>query len=195
MTVCPLCKKALDKAIFYGVEVDYCPKCRGLWFEKDELRLAKDDRDEDLAWLDINLWKDKAKFQISRGQKLCPACRMPLYEVNYGDSKIHPVKPGEAGAKQFNGVKVDICNLCYGIWLDRGEFKKIIEYLESKAKYEILHKYVRSLAEEFWEIFTGPETFKEEVNDFLIILKMLNYKFPAQHTLISELISKLPLTR
>jgi len=177
--LCPLCKKTLDKAIFYGVEVDYCPKCRGLWFEKDELRLAKDDRDENLAWLDINLWKDKTKFQISREQKLCPACRMPLYEINYGDSKI----------------KVDVCNLCSGIWLDRREFKKIIEYLEGKAKYEILHKYVKNLIEEFWEIFTGPETLREEINDFLIILKLLNYKFPSQHPLIAEIIKELPLTK
>jgi hypothetical protein len=104
---------------------------------------------------------------------------MPLYEVNYGSSEI----------------KVDLCSLCYGIWLDRGEFKKIIEYLEGKASYEIFHKYVKNLAEEFWEIFTGPETLREEISDFLIISKLFTYKFAGQNPAIVEIISKLPLTK
>lgn len=174
--LCPVCKKPLDKAIFYGVEVNYCPICLGLWFEQDELRWAKDTRDRNLRWLDIDLWKEKAKFKISRGSKLCPICRLPLYEVSYGDSDI----------------KVDVCNVCHGIWLDRGEFKKIIDYLKKKADFEILNDYAKNLAEEFWEIFTGPETFREEILDFVTILKLLNYKFATQHPLISKVIANLP---
>ena len=174
--LCPVCKKPLDKAILYGVEVNYCPICLGLWFEKDELRWAKDTKDRNLRWLDIDLWKEEDKFKISRGSKLCPACRLPLYEVNYGDSD----------------VKIDVCNVCHGIWLDRGEFRKIINYLEEKAYLEVLNNYARNLAEEFWEIFTGPETFREEVLDFVTILKLLNYKFVTQHPLISKIIANLP---
>ena len=191
---CPVCKKELEKAIFFNVEVDYCPKCLGIWFEEEELRLAKDEKDKNLNWLDIDLWKYKKKFEISRGGRLCPVCRMPLYGVKYGDSKIHPVKSakGSASKKQFNGVKVDVCNLCKGIWLDRGEFKKIIEYLKEKADYEVLNKYAKNVAKEFWEIFTGPETFQEEILDFLTLLKLLNYKFITQHPNIAKIISELP---
>ena len=106
---CPICKKSLEKAILCNVEVDYCPQCFGLWFEEEELRWAKDFKDRNLKWLDIDLWREPEKFSISPLQKLCPACRLPLYETQYGDSKI----------------KVDVCNICRGIWLDRGEFKKI----------------------------------------------------------------------
>ena len=108
--------------------------------------------------------------------RLCPSCRLPLYEVYYGDSKII----------------VDICNLCQGIWLDRGEFKKIIEYLKKKADWKVLNEYGKALSEEFWEIFSGPETFREEVLDFLIILKILNYKFDTQHQKIVKIIARLP---
>ena len=183
---CPLCKKPLDKSIFYGIELDYCSSCLGFWFEEDELRLAKDAKDKELKWLDIDLWKKEKEFQISpsfvetsegkRGQKLCPVCRMPLYEVNYGDSEI----------------RVDLCNLCYGIWLDRGEFKKIIEYLKKKVDTEVLENYIKNLIEEAWEIFTGPETLREEVFDFLTILKLLNYKFLTQHPTLTKIISSLP---
>ena len=173
---CPNCKTGLDKAILYDVEVDFCPKCLGIWFEKEELRWAKDKKDEKLNWLDVDLWKDKKKFEISRGGRICPECRMPFYEVNYGGSE----------------VKIDICNLCQGVWLDRGEFKKIIKYLKEKADYEILHSYSKNIAKEFWELFSGPEEFREEILDFVTLLKLLNYKFITQYLHIAELISRLP---
>jgi len=173
---CPKCKKPLEKTIFYNTEVDYCSQCLGIFFEEEELRWAKDEKDESLRWLDIDLWKDKKLFKISYGIRLCPKCRLPLYEVYYGDSRII----------------VDVCNICQGVWLDRGEFKKIIEYLKDKADYEILHNYLKNLKEEFGEIFSGPETLREEFLDFLAILKLLNYKFAVQYPIITRIISQLP---
>lgn len=174
---CPSCKKTkLEKSVLSGVGIDYCPKCLGLWFEEDELRWAKDSKDNDLRWLDIDLWKDEKKFKISSNRKVCPHDRMPLYEVNYGDSNI----------------KVDVCNVCYGIWLDRGEFKKIINYLQNRASKEVLSNYFKNLREELWEIFSGPEDLGEEIGDFLAILKLFTYKFSTQHSVIAKIISKLP---
>jgi len=173
---CPICKTELKKAVFYGVEVDYCPNCLGLWFERDELREAKDEKDNNLNWLDIDLWQEEAKFKISPQKKLCPSCQVPLYEVHYGDSQI----------------KIDLCNLCQGIWLDRGEFKKIIDYLKDKGKKEVLKNYFKNLIEEGVEVFTGPETFRSELSDFLTILKLLNYKFATQYPIITKIISELP---
>jgi len=173
--LCPSCQEFLEKTIFYGAEIDYCPRCFGLWFEEDELRLTKDKKDENLNWLDIDLWKDKRKFKILRGSELCPACRLPLYNVNYGKSEI----------------KVDLCNLCHGIWLDRGEFKKIINYLKERADYEIFNNFSQNIIKEFWEIFTGPESLREEISDFLTILKILNYRFAIKYPLITQIISAL----
>jgi len=176
MKICPVCKIGLDKTLIAGVEIDYCPKCLGLWFEEDELRQAKDVKDRNLRWLDTDLWLDDEKFKISPSGKLCPDDRLPLYETKYGKSNI----------------EVDVCNVCHGVWLDRGEFKKIIKYLKKKADSEILNHYLKNLRNEFWEILEGPETFREELNDFLTILKMLNYKFLVQYPKISSLISSLP---
>src|SRR3989344_2898999 len=136
---CPICKQNFEKAIFYGVEIDYCSQCLGLWFEEEELRWTKDVKDRDLRWLDI-----------------------------------------------------DLCNLCHGLWLDRGEFKKIIGYLKEKFDSETLNHYAQNLTAEFWEVFSGPEGFREELHDFLAILKILSYKFFTQHPNIARLISNLP---
>ena len=173
---CPICKVQLKNVILHNVEVNYCPQCLGLWFEENELRWAKDGKDKDLRWLDIDLWKNGKEFKISRGIRLCPSCRVPLYEVYYGDS----------------GIIVDVCNLCHGIWLDRAEFKKIIDYLRQKADYEVLNNYTKNLFQQLAEVFSGPESLREEILDFLAILKLLNYKFTAQHLAISKIILELP---
>jgi len=174
--LCPVCQKIyLDRAVISGVEVDFCPNCLGLWFEEEELRLAKDYKDRNLRWLDFDLWKEKVKFKISPSKKLCPKDRLPIYETEYGDS----------------GIKVDVCNICKGVWLDRGEFQKIIQYLRKAADQEILSNYSKTIREEFWEVFAGPETLKEEVDDFLLVLKLLNYKLLVQQPAIAKIISQL----
>jgi Zn-finger nucleic acid-binding protein len=165
----------LEKILFHNVEVDYCPKCMGIWFEQNELRLAKDDKDEQLNWLDVDLWRDKARFKIFGSKRYCPACRIALCEVRYDESH----------------VKLDFCKNCQGIWLDRGEFKQIIVYLKKKFDYEILNHYTKNLVVQLWEVFTGPETLREELGDFLMLLKLLNYKFAVQHPYLMMLINDL----
>jgi len=174
---CPLCTIPLEQAILSNVGVDYCPRCYGLWFEEDELQWAKDEHDADLRWLDIDLWKHPDQFRVEAGkQRLCPVDRLPLYEVRYGDSN----------------VRIDVCNICHGIWLDRGEFKDIIVYLHDRGEYEVLHNYAGNLFEELWEVFSGPEVLREEVLDFLAILKLLKYKFATQHPAFSRFMLSLP---
>ena len=34
---CPVCKEALMMTERQGVEIDYCPKCRGVWLDRGEL--------------------------------------------------------------------------------------------------------------------------------------------------------------
>ena len=171
---CPNDKEQLEKILFHNVEVDYCPRCLGLWFDSDELRLAKDEKDKQLNWVDVDLWRDRLKFQVKQGEKHCPVCRAGLQEVKYDESK----------------TRVDFCKMCYGIWLDRGEFKQIINYLKSKSDYEILHHYVKNLIVQLWEVFSGPETLRSELGDFLMILKLFNYKLETQYPLLTQLMGE-----
>jgi len=170
--ICPQKHSSLQKALFHNVEVDYCPECLGVWFDRDELTYAKDDKDQELNWLDFDIWRDKARFSLVRQEKRCPVCRIPFVEVHYDKSHF----------------KIDFCKKCQGVWLDRGEFKKIIEYLKKKADYEILHRYTKNAAKQLWEIFSGPQQFREELFDFLMLLKLLNYKFAAQHPFLDSMI-------
>jgi len=172
---CPNDKEYLEKVLFHNVEVDCCPRCLGIWFDKDELRLAKDDKDKNLNWVDVDLWRDKSKFQVSHGDKHCPICRVGLRQVKYDGSN----------------TRVDFCKMCQGVWLDRGEFKQIINHLKNKSDYEVLNHYTKNLTRQLWEVFTGPEKFRSELADFMILLKLFNYKFETQHPYITELIEGL----
>lgn len=173
---CPIDNEYLEKILFHNVEAEYCPKCLGIWFDSDELRLAKDNADEKLNWLDVDLWRDRMKFKISKGIKRCPVCRVALNEVHYDDSK----------------VKIDYCKMCHGVWLDRGEFKQIMNYLKRKSDYEILNHFSKNAMNQLWEVFAGPEGFRSELTDFLTLVKLFNYKFVTQHPYLEELIDDLP---
>ncbi len=174
--ICPNCKLKLKKIIFRNTEIDYCPKCLGIWFEEDELRRAKDDKDQELNWLDIDLWQDQAQLAVAITEKQCPFCSQPLYAVDYGQS----------------GVRVEVCNNCKGVWLERGEFKKIIDYLQEKKEKEVLDNYTANLLAEAKEVFTGPEPFRSELRDFLAVSKLLKYKLLAQYPQILDIIISLP---
>jgi len=143
-----------------------------VWFDKNELIWAKDDKDRELNWLDFDIWRDKGRFEIYKINKRCPVCRISFVQIRYDNSN----------------VRVDFCKMCQGIWLDRGEFKQIIVYLKKKADYEILHRYTKNLILQLWEVFAGPRKFREELSDFLMLLKLLNYKFAAQHPFLDSLI-------
>ena len=166
----------MKKAMFYNTQVDYCPICLGVWFSEDELRQAKDQKDSSLQWLDVDLWGEPTKFHIGKTSKICPQDSVPLYQALYDHSPI----------------KVDVCNFCHGVWLDRGEFKKIIDYLKAKKVDEILHNYFKNLIKEGQEIFVGPETFKGEVDDFIAVIKLFNDKLLVQHPALAIFIANLP---
>ena len=172
MSQCPNDNQKLEKALFHNVEVDYCPVCLGMFFEADELRFAKDNKDGQMNWLDFDIWRHKENFEVSKSGKRCPSCRISLVELKYDNSS----------------VSIDFCKHCEGIWLDRKEFKNIIDYLKRKFDYEILRRYVKNLSKQMWEIFTGPETFKEELLDFLMLIKLFNYKFIVQHPFLNKVI-------
>lgn len=176
MKNCPSCNQKLKEISFYGVRIDYCEHCKGIWFEKEELDRAKDLKQETINWLDVDLWDKTEKFKMSKKGRQCPECKLPLYEVNYDDS----------------GIKVDVCSICEGVWLDKGEFNKVMDYLKDKAGDEIINNYGNLLLEETREVFIGPEPLKEELKDLFVLLGLFKYRFVGKHPFLADLISKLP---
>ena len=87
---------------------------------------------------------------------------------------------------------VDVCNLCRGVWLDRAEFKKIIIWLKEKASYEIMNNYSKNLFRQATEVFSGPDSVREEIEDVMIVFKLLGSKFSARHPNMAQIIARWP---
>jgi Zn-finger nucleic acid-binding protein len=175
--ICPGCKNNnLTRVDYKGIQLDYCPSCFGIWFDRNELRQVKDKEDEFIRFVDIDPWKDEKKFKVNPSARTCPVCQVPLYTVEYDGLD----------------VDIDLCNICHGIWLDKGESDKIIEFLKDKVKKETLLGYLKDIGEEFVEIFTGPKKVSSEIADFLIVMKLFEYRLLAKMPAISHLIAHLP---
>jgi Zn-finger nucleic acid-binding protein len=170
---CPLCKIEMGKKTGGGVEVDACNKCKGIWFEKDELRKAKDSADKDINWMDFEIWKHKDKFKADPRKLACPKCNLTLVAINYGHTNI----------------EIDYCPTCAGIWLDRGEFEKIIESLTEELITKSFSDYIKDSLVEAKEIVTGPESFLSEWKDFTTILHMMELRMFVEHPKLLEMVN------
>lgn len=157
---CPCCNTDLKRKMIKDVEVDECNKCKGIWFEDDELRKAKDFTDSDLNWMDFEIWKHKDKSQARARNLACPQCNQTLVAVDYADT----------------GVEIDYCPECKGTWLDKGEFKKVIDALTNELLTKSFSEYIKASLEEAKEIITGSESFVSEWKDFTTVFRMMQYR-------------------
>lgn len=157
---CPCCNSELTKKTIEEVEVDECPDCKGIWFEEDELRKAKDSTDPDLNWMDFEIWKGKEKAKPRLKDLACPQCSKSLVTIGYGDT----------------GVEIDYCPLCKGTWLDKDEFKLIIEAMIEELLTKSFSDYIKASIEEAKEIITGPESFVSEWKDFVTVCRMMQHR-------------------
>ena len=163
---CPACQHTLQQIEYKGVTIHECPHCHGEWFDKEELSLAKNKTDEDLRWLDFDLFDKKHnKFSHSKSHKICPKDNSPMTALEYMDSK----------------VVLDECDTCEGIWLDHHEFEKLIAYLKKKVVNESASEYAKDAVKELEEILIGSKDKVTEIKDFLTIMKLFEKRLAVEH--------------
>lgn len=169
----------LDQQLTLGkTQVARCSTCQGLWFEQDKLRQAEDNQADYVQWFDDELWDKKDNFKGIKSSRLCPVDNLALYSVSYGQSNI----------------LIDVCQKCHGVWLDKGEFDKIEDWLKGKSSYALLNNYFGTLVHEGKEIFTGPEDLKSELHKFMIVVRYLQFRLVAGSPGLTNLLINLPLT-
>lgn len=115
---CPRCKSVSlkqGKVKNKTTCIDYCPQCKGIWFDAREL--------EEVSVLAAKelLIQDDAKKE----GRLCPKCQQLLFAFDYPQTL----------------VTVDMCRRCKGLWLDAGELKEIEAIRRSLQKKNDLEEY------------------------------------------------------
>ena len=110
--VCPKCDVPLFVLHFKGIEIDYCDRCRGLWFDSGEL-------EELLVRTGAQADDPLLKFQQQEGrlpagrQHLCPRCDEPLHEI----------QTEHTGSTTLT---LDKCPRGHGLWFDADELQQLL---------------------------------------------------------------------
>jgi Zn-finger nucleic acid-binding protein len=163
---CPDCQAPLRQTDYHGIRIDECPSCLGRWFDRDELRRAKDRTDEYLRWLDFDLFaRGAGDSPAAATGRLCPRCSAKMGVIVY----------------ETSGVVIDKCLSCHGIWLDHGEFEKIVKHLQDETSSETAAQYCEDVGRQFAQIVTGHEGPISELRDFFAVLNLLEMRLAVEH--------------
>jgi Zn-finger nucleic acid-binding protein len=158
------------------VEVEECRRCKGLWFDDRELRLATDAADHDIAWMDFEIWKHPERFRALDRPMRCPGCGSALSGIEYGQT----------------GVVADVCAPCRGVWLDDGEFEKIVRALEHELETKDAAGLVKASLQEAKELITGSESRVTEWRDLRTVLRLLHMRFFVEHPKLAGWVTGMP---
>ena len=114
---CPSCSEPLIVVEREGIELDYCPKCKGLWFDADELELLNEALKLDAALPDMG---SLSKAVTTEKGRKCPRCGKRMEKVYMGE------KPP---------IVIDRCRNGHGLWFESGELGQAIrQYLSTRTQ-------------------------------------------------------------
>ena len=105
---CPKCNVPGFVVEYEGVELDMCPDCGGIWFDRGELDLV--------LGHDHPVEKNPAHTQEDHHE--CPICLKKMDKVNIGPKAR---------------VLVDSCPNECGIWFDQGELGELTRNLQEEG--------------------------------------------------------------
>ena len=124
-----------------NVTIDFCPGCRGSWFDLNELHNVYEQRQSASALLMPafpHLQRDpvlcaKCGTQNTRVHNVCARCKTPL-------DFLCPSCQRPLTSTHREGLMVDCCHSCKGVWLDGGELSSLFEqYSKSVQKRTTLN--------------------------------------------------------
>ena len=131
---CPRCNSPMAILTKMNIELDACPQCKGIWFDKNEL---------DKITGGLSSFEGLIYTAKSLGRKLaCPECGKKMTFAT------------------VEGITVDFCQDCAGVWLDAGELSAVGGVLEKVRKekglrYEIQDENAGGFFGKIKELFGG----------------------------------------
>lgn len=114
------------------LEIDSCPECFGLWFDREELKLifqspslSKQILEEDAADKFLSPEDDVPREERVR---TCPVCEQQ-----------------RLFSSELGSTQVDYCMGCHGIWFDRSELEELVQAYQRGERGNLI--IVNQLAE------------------------------------------------
>lgn len=148
---CPACAETLNLYSIFSMGFEGCPKCKGMWLVNDELRGLKNQISHGtLRWMNDEIENIEKTSVIPTGRPCVKCDGVKMVSVIFGNSSL----------------LIDWCPQCHGIWLDRGEFDAIEEYLQEELNRTTSKEVEKAIYEDIKRIWSGgPESRIEEILD------------------------------
>ncbi|MFH1414961.1 MAG: zf-TFIIB domain-containing protein [Elusimicrobiota bacterium] len=99
--------KSKDSYGSYGLEVDQCFVCKGVWFDKGEFEKYNTDK---LTIIDSPALGGDLDRELDTRKGKCPRCDIELDKTPY---------------EKDRSITLDVCSQCGGTWLDSTEIDRI----------------------------------------------------------------------
>jgi len=116
---CYKCNTEMKKQVKQDVLIDACPTCKGVWLDAGELEMLaggkQKSKDEILSEAKREIIRDKGRLMVTC--EMCPKCQ------------IEPL-----AQKFVEGVELDYCRKCGGLYFDWSELEKVLARKASSEK-------------------------------------------------------------
>lgn len=172
---CPKCRQSRRKqslhVTYYGeAEVDYCLRCKGLWFEAGELSSVQHDKavDENCREFEASLGRFTGVSALH-----CPDCAEPLQQHHLIDEYT---------------AEVGCCHSCSGVWVEREQLEEVAHAPKLK---QALMAFQGETSWKTW-LFQFVSQFPVEFNVRAHITPWVTYSLMVLNVLIFTLMSIAP---
>ncbi len=134
--ICPVCNRDMVVIERNRIELDYCTKCRGVWFDSGELELLLGTLGLDSSKAFLDNLTGSPETKTSEKKRSCPICRQKMKKTNAGEQPH---------------ILIDVCRSGDGLWFDGNELGELVKQLAKGevGKPDIQHKLIEFLGETF----------------------------------------------
>lgn len=130
--VCPRCRVDMRAVALGDSRLRECPKCEGLWADKETLQRICDDRERQAAVLGtatVIPANQSGQLEANIRYLPCAACKKLMNRVNFA---------------RCSNVIVDVCAQ-HGTWFDKDELRRIVEFIRAGGMDKAREKEIQEL--------------------------------------------------
>ncbi len=118
---CPACNSLMIVVEHEKIELDYCLKCSGVWFDAEEIELLLEAMHLEETSLSLDNILTSPEAKSAEKKRSCPNCGRKMKKVTIGHEPE---------------VIIDACSWGDGLWFDSGEVGQLITQLPGRTPEE-----------------------------------------------------------
>jgi len=145
-----------------------------MWFERDELHRAEASADRWIGWMDVDVFGAAASTTRLSG-RTCPVCDQEMSSLEYPHSS----------------VQIEACANDHGVWLDKGEFDKIVRALDDLSDSMSIREYEHAALHQLREVVGGDESHVVELRNFVTIFRLMEMRLGVEHPATAQMINRM----